>query len=282
MSALPETRRLIVGTDFSPAAGAALRLGLAWAASRQWELEVVHVAPDGFATGCDSALREALEESTALAAERNEGVRWSVEVLRGEAYPALAERAAGAAWLVLGTEGSGSEALRRVGETAGRACLESPVPVLLAPPRWRAPETRRRAPVPTFQRIVTGLSGGDRDEDRLRAALQLARPERPAVLHVVDVSWARCYPAAFRSKATEPAERAAEAFLDRFLALEDELIDVGDEGSGLELHVLKQGPPHRDLAGLAESQSAEVLVVGSGPAASLTAGIVSRPLLVLP
>jgi nucleotide-binding universal stress UspA family protein len=282
VNALPDTRRLLVGSDFSPASAAALRLALAWAAGRQWELEVVHVIPPAFPKGLEDDLQAVLERSTELAAERNEGVRWSVTVSRGETHAALAERAEGGSWLVLGTEGSGSEALRRAGRTTSRACRDTPVPLLLAPPRWRAPETGRRAPVPRFERIVTGLSGGPRDEARLRASLRLARPFRPAVVHCADVSWARCYPAKLRSEAGRSAETDAEAFLRRFLEIEDELIDVGDEGSGLELHLLKQGPPHRDLAGLAESQSAELLVVGTGPTAGLLAGLVNQPLLVLP
>ncbi len=282
MSAFPDSRRLVVGSDFSPAAAAALRLGLAWAASRQWEVDVVHVVPEAFPEGSETALLEVLERSVALAAERNQSVRFSVSLGRGEALTELTSRAEDAAWLVLGTEGSGSEALRRCGRTAAGACRTAGVPVLLAPPRWRPAETGRHAPVPRFERVLTGLSGGERDERRLKAALQLARPSRPAVAHSVDVSWARCYPAALRSEAGKPAEGAADAFLRRFLDLEDELIDVGDEGSGLELHLVKQGPSHRDLAGLAESQSAELLIVGSGPTAGLLAGLVTCPLLVLP
>ena len=51
---------------------------------------------------------------------------------------------------------------------------------------------------------------------------------------------------------------------------------------GLRAVVLKQGPAHRDLAGLAASQSADLLVVGTGPVATLLAGLITGPLLVLP
>lgn len=283
MSALPACDRLVVGIDFSPASAAALRLAAAWAGSRRAALELVHVAPPRLPGEAEQPLREALERLSADQRALNQDLRCSTALLRGtQPADVLAGAATGGAWLVLGMEGSAAEPLRRAGRVTVQACHSDSAPVLLAPPRWRLPRSGRRLARPDWQRVLVGLSGGPGDRARLEAALELARPGRPAVLHVADASWARSYPPEARGAAARPVQEAAERWLEGFLELEDELVDVAGDGPELRLHLLRQGPAHRDLAGLAESQSMGLVLVGSGPTAGRLAALCDRPVLVLP
>ena len=284
MSPLPACRRLVVGIDFSPAGAAALRLAAAWARPRRAPLHLLHATPELLPAEAEETLREALDLLAAGARAENQDLRCEAELRRSEEPGAMLREAASGegTWLVLGAEGSAAQALRRVGRVAEDACRNATCPVLVAPPRWRGPRSGRKRAALAWQRVLVGLSGGERDRSRLEAALSLAHPERPAAVHVVDASWARCYPATARSLVDGPLRETSERWLARFLELEDELVDVAGSGPEIELHRLKQGPVHRDLAGLAESQASELLLVGSGPTAARAAGLVECPLLVLP
>jgi nucleotide-binding universal stress UspA family protein len=275
---LPACRRLVVGSDLSPAAAAALRLATGWARSRSLSVRVVLAAPEEVLRSAGEELSAALHEQAAACAGRAQA-----ELVAGDPEAALRERAEeDGTWLAVGSEGSAAESLRRTGRVASALVLAPPCPVLVAPPRWRPTDRGRRARPPAFERVLVALAGSGRDEALLRAALALAGAAAPMAAHVVDLSPGRCHPPRARAIASARAEGAAEAFLASFLDLEDRLVDVGQGGPDLPLHLVHQGPPHVDLAGLAESQSADLVVLGGGPTASLLAAVTDAPLLVLP
>ena len=149
--------RILVPTDFSVTADAALDYAFAMAERFGATLQLLHVLEDPFVTGGMSAeayitetpalrtamLQEAQEKLRHRAAPRGPGVsRVDTEVLFGHGAPTIAEYAAerGIDLIVMGTHGRTGVAHLLLGSVAERLVRTAPGPVLTV----RAPEVRQR------------------------------------------------------------------------------------------------------------------------------------------
>lgn len=279
----PRPGLILAGADLSPGGWSAVRLACAWA--RRWRaaVRVVH-AMQVAAAREDLVL--ALAAGARAAAGAAGGSAPGVEVVPGDGEPAarLAARArADAAWLAVGCEGTSAHALRTGGSVVRRLARESPVPLLVAPPRWSPPRSRRRGP-PAFERLIVGLGGGGSDPVVLATAARLVPTGGVlSACHVQDVSPLRFHPARARAEGEAAARQRADAVRAAHGDLLDAVVDPGaPSGPTVPLEVIRQGPVHADLAGLARSQAADLLVVGTGRVAARLVGVTTVPLLVLP
>jgi len=290
-------QRWIVGTDLSAGSDAALRLAVAWSHAFGARLEIVHGVSAALETGARAQLEEALRDQVRRAGGDDLAQDPVVSIDVGDPHAALARRAADDAGILVGAEGSSAMLLRQAGRVPTALVAASRVPVLIAPLGWHGPERRRRrahagsgAPrrrrdvVPAFSRLMTGCSLHERDAARVEAMASLANPtSRLMLAYSIDLSAHRSHPpslkAAARAHSLEEARAAESALRDIAAdAIPIELAAAGD----VPLHVVRQGPPERDLAGLAASQSASLLLVGTGPIAARLVAVTTTPLLVLP
>jgi nucleotide-binding universal stress UspA family protein len=152
-------------------------------------------------------------------------------------------------------------------------------PLLVAPLAW-APR-RAGGSLPEVARILVGL-GDALDGERLVAracALAGRLGARLAVAHVVETTDVAAWPEPLRAAGLERSRADAEERLAAMqVAFEETVpVELGDE-----VHLAFGGPVARDLAGLADSQHADLLVVGSGVSAARLVPLARCPLLVLP
>jgi nucleotide-binding universal stress UspA family protein len=287
----------IVGTDLSAGSDAALRLAVAWAHARGGTLEVVHAIDEAVAGEDRARLDEALGDQVQRAGGDELASPPVVSLHEGEPRDVLTRRAGARAGIVVGAEGSSAMLLRQAGRVPAALATATSVPLLVAPLGWHGPERRRRrapagsgAPrrrrdvVPAFSRLMTGCSLTPRDAARVAHMADLAQPgHRLMLAHSIDLSRHRDHPPSLRASARARSLAAARK-------AESLLCDLATEAVPLELaaaddvliHVVRQGPPERDLAGLADSQSASLLLVGTGSLAARLLGLSTAPLLVLP
>jgi hypothetical protein len=250
---------------------------------------VVHATPElTDLARCGDALREqvnALLDDTGIAARLPDA---AVEVVQGEPASVLRDVACRTpgAWPCVGTEGCSAGLMRRGGTTAESLAREGPTPLLLASPGWGKARGSRKArrPPPPFARILVALSGGARDRELYAAALALLSDDHAhlAVATVIDVSGARHHVAAARAPLRAAADESAQATRAAVSELVDELTPTDVVAvHGVAIHVIAQGPPDVDLAGLADAQDIDLLVVGRGRTAARLCATTPCPTLVL-
>ena len=281
---LARRETLVVGCDFSKGAMSALGLAVAWARSSGARLEVAHVAPPGLDGRAYAALAAHLRELVDEAGGADLETPPATLVTRGEpssVLRAIAAKAAG--WIVVGAHGNDAVLQRLAGTVAAQLAADAAVPVVVTPPRWTPPSGRGVAG--PFSRVLVGLSGGTRDASLLEDAAVLARSASASLVagHSVEVEGETGYPAAVRDDLRRRAmsrsiesQRALAALVAETLPFE--LASLGE----VPVHVTCQGPAWRDLAGLAASQGAELLVVGAGPTAVRLVAVAPCALLVVP
>jgi len=284
---------ILAGSDFSRSSDAALRLATAWARRDARPIRVVHVleaeARQLPEHERDLLLRE-LSEQAHRAGASETGASVECEVAAGDAATVLAGMSGDL--LVVGAEGGSATLLRRAGHVAAMLAATRPPRgrVLVAPQGWAVGASRRRRsssprppPRALAERVMVAcsLSGGDASRIALAARLLADVPASEMhLVHVVDVSAARHHPAtsrsAMREATDERARVAGEALRDLAAEVPLELAASRD----VRLHVVRQGPIERDLAGLAESQAIDLIVAGPGAVASRLTGFIRCPLLV--
>ena len=294
---LPPCRRIVVGSDLSRGSDAAVRLAIAWAAQTHAELLILHAA-----TALTDAGRADLEKSLRVQAMESAAEEMGLEpqfaVVLDDAVHAL--RAAASRdgdWLCVGCEGGSATVLRQAGSIASALAAATSRPLLLAPLGWSAP-ARRRARVPggsglparkrvsaAFGRVLVGMPGTTRDAALIGAGIDqaIAAGGGLALAHVIDVAATRFHPPALRGALREQTDAAVLSEKERLTDLSNELVPLDLAArQDVQIHVMVQGPPERDLAGLARSQSSELLLVGSGPVAGRLPAFLGCPALVLP
>lgn len=295
--ALLACRRIVVGSDLSRGSDAATRLAVAWASQGDAAVMVVHAAPgldDEARPDIEHALRAQIDESAA----EELGVAAGIAIVDAGDIAALSSQAASAAdWLCVGCEGGAATVLRQAGHVPSRLAASPPAPLLLAPLGWAPPPrrrhrahagaglpARRRSPT-AFQRILVGLAGSARDATLVSAAVEVALDGEGTLsfVHVIDVADMRHAPPSVRLPRRAEADSRAARARERLIDLTGDLVplELAARSEG-QIHVVVQGPVERDLAGLARSQSSELLVVGSGPVAARLAAFAPCPALVLP
>ncbi len=285
------------GSDLSRGADAAVRLAVTLAGERAWPLRVLHAMEGpGLGPAGRAAVRAALEERVRSAGAPD---------LRSPCDVALADDDGGAVaslateperLVVVGSEGSSATLLRQAGHVP--ATLAASVPprglLMVAPAGWRgAPSrsvrasgrrrTRDAGAGATFERVAIACSLTGGDAARVAAAARfLGRTARAEIhlIHVVDVVSARELPPSARAELREHVERRTAEALERLRDLAADAPMEAVEAREPRLHVIAQGPVERDLAGLAASQAASLLVTGPGPTASRLVAFAPCPLLV--
>lgn len=294
---LPPCERIVVGSDLSKGSDAATRLAVAWAAQGSAEILIVHAAPELRAAShpdVEHALRVQADESAASEC----GIAAKIKIVDAEDVAALVSLATSDGdWLCVGCEGGAATVLRQAGHVPSRLAASASRALLLAPLGWAPPPRRRhRAPAgaglparrraPTaFQRILVGLSGGSGDSSLVSAAAALAQATQGTLsfVHVIDIAGSRHEPPAARLPRREEADARAARERERLIDLTGDLVPLELAArSEVQVHVIVQGPPERDLAGLARSQSIDLLLVGTGPIAARLAAFAPCAVLVLP
>lgn len=294
---LPPCRRIVVGSDLSRGSDAAVRLAIAWAAQSAAEVLVVH-AGESLTESARADLLKSLRVQASESADEEMGIEPEFVVVEDDPLDALRGAASREGdWLCVGCEGGSATVLRQAGGIPSALAASTSRPLLLAPLGWSAPPRRRaRAPggsgLPSrkrvfaaFGRVLVGMPATSSDAALLGAGIARAMTTGGglALAHVIDVSAARFHPPAARAALREQTDAAVLRERERLTDLANELVPL-DLASrhDVQVHVLVQGPPERDLAGLARSQSAELLLVGSGPVAGRLPAFLPCPALVLP
>jgi nucleotide-binding universal stress UspA family protein len=145
---------VVVGTDFSEAAGVALHEARRLAALLRAGLVVVHVVEDRLtAHGAGSVAASWLD---------SHGLEGELVVRQGQPWVELARYAAEAkpTLLVVGSHGESGFQPLRIGSTASRISMHAGCPVVLVSPRMQAPRQERGAN--SAGRV--GAAAGARDE----------------------------------------------------------------------------------------------------------------------
>lgn len=284
------------GTDFSRCSDAALRLAVAWARRHGEEIRLVH-ALEGAATGLGATARQDVEREMdrrlATADVADAGLAARRELIEDEAIRALAPPPGGIT--VVGAEGSAATLLRRAGHVPAilASCLVPGSSLLVAPPGWLAgPPRRRRAEGPRHEarplgeRVLVACSIDDptRDRELVRRASAIARSSASAEIHLahgIDLSVARHHPPRARADLRAATEDGRLRAADALRALADDAPIDPATSRPMRCHVVAQGPVARDLAGLAISQSIDLLVAGRGSVAASLAGFTACPLLIV-
>jgi hypothetical protein len=254
---------LTVGSDFSRGSDAALRLAAALTRRRPGPLRVVHAA----GPASPEARRATLEEQAA----RGLGCPAESHVAPGEPVDVLALEDE----VVVGAEGASATLLPRAGHVPAALALAGPRRLFVAP--LGLPRPDRVA----FDRLLVacGLDDPSRDERLVEAACGFLRgaAARAALhlVHVVPVERGLAPGArAGQVASPEPARERLRALAE---GIPLELVTAREP----VLHVVAQGPVDRDLAGLAESQGADLLIAGRGRTAARLVALARCPLLVL-
>ncbi|MEM7246176.1 MAG: hypothetical protein AAF533_12585 [Acidobacteriota bacterium] len=273
--------RLLVATDLSRGAEAAV--ALAAQVSREMTVQAVQLlhAP---AWSLDAKQRDALLRELGTRAEQAFATPAEVRLLPSEApiESSLASLAEGDDWIVLGCEGCGASAQRRGGERVRAACRTSRHPVLVAPPRWQAPDKRRARVLRAFTRVGVVVDGSEATQERDRALITLGRRltrgpgDELLVVAGLDASDLRHYPESLRREGRRVWDLRREEVEDVLFELLDEAAPTARPA------VLENGPPARDVAGWARSQSVELLIVGVGELAATLTAVTGCPMLAWP
>jgi nucleotide-binding universal stress UspA family protein len=191
-------RRILCPIDFSETSFRALDHATDLARRRDADLTVLHVAArtmpplSALAAGTGDAIEggvrdqvrhDLLEELQRACAQATTGVRVVYEVDEGHVAGLIAERAARADLVVLGTHGHGVVEDLVLGSVAERVLHKSPCPVLAVPPASERPRDSG------FQHILCALDLSPTSDAVLAHAVALAREGggQVAVLHVVEV-----------------------------------------------------------------------------------------------
>ena len=272
---------LLVGTDGSPAAMAAVRYAAADAARRRVALKVVHACetwvldlpprpPTGFTDSVTEFCEGVVRTAGIVAAHCAPGLEITTEVAFGHAVEVLRERATAAEQVVVGSRGRGGFAGLRPGSVSLGLAGHVPVPVVVVPDSSR--DSGRAA----WDEVVVGLDGSPRSEAALDYAFAEAA-RRGARLHVVH-AWhmpaLAPYAVAYASLIEDVynAERAAVRHL---------LEPWRDKYAGVEVRETPVcGHPVMALRNAADT--ADLLVVGSrglGVIGSAVLGSVSHGVL---
>jgi nucleotide-binding universal stress UspA family protein len=173
-------RRILVATDFTEGAAAALDRALRLPLADDARVELIHVAPDGGDPAELDALGRALdaELARARAAAGHGAGALGARCLHGKPFVEIirAARALDAELIVLGVHGARPVRDLFVGSTAARVVRNGDRPVLLV----RSPAS---AP---YRDVLVAVALGDADRPLLHAALQMGASS-PAVVHAVHV-----------------------------------------------------------------------------------------------
>jgi nucleotide-binding universal stress UspA family protein len=265
MSTPSGIRKILVATDFSPAAATAVERAAELATSSQAELRLVHAVV--YAELAEEAI--ALEAATVeqlrrLAGERLEelatklrgrGLRVSTLVDYGQPAPViLAAAGAHTDLLVVGTRGLGGWRHLMLGSTAQRVLQRASCPVLAVHAGERQPPPRRRRVL-----VATDFSSGSREASR-RAARVLALGEGDSVVlvHVYHEPVVVSGAVARSPRAVVEANHRQEALAQ----LEAELEMLRAQGASARWELLEGYPPEA-LLDAARRLDADFMVMGS-------------------
>ena len=290
-------RRVVVGSDLSRGSDGAMRLAIAWAVQQDADVLVVHAA-----TGLSADARIDLEAALRVQASEAaaDELARPIEFLLVDDTPLRALLAAATSdgdWLCVGCEGASATVLRQPGHVASALAAAPPCPLLLGTLGWSAPPRRRhraasgsglgarKRVAATLGRVLVGVPGTKRDAELITAGIDRALGSNGSValVHVMDVSATRFHPASSRAMLRAQTDATSVRERERLTDLANELVPLELAArQDVQVHVVVQGPPERDLAGLARSQSSELLIVGGGPVAGRLPAFLPCPALVLP
>ncbi|MBZ0236791.1 MAG: universal stress protein [Deltaproteobacteria bacterium] len=244
-------RRVLVATDFSAGAAAALDRALRLPLTADARLELVHVLADGAGTAAleraterlDGEIARVRSAHPALAAQIGGSCafgRTHVEIVR-------AARARDAELIVVGVHGVRRlRDLVRPGSTASRVVHTGDVPVLLV----RSPSTG------AYRRVMVAAALSDVDARLLQLAGQLG-VTRPAVVHVVHVPFET-----FQASSEAGRERIrAEYCADAATRLDAALVEVG--GGEPWRTIVKAGDIRAEILEEARRHEVDLLICGT-------------------
>lgn len=150
-------RNVVVATDFSPGAVAAVRRAALLPIATGGTLSVVHVVPDAIPSGFRAALveqgkerlRTALVDVSQVEKRRGTKVRVETELLSGAPYVAIVRHArqAGADLVVVGRHGAHGVRHAFIGSTAERVVRKGDIPVLVVHQKAIRPYRRALAAI---------------------------------------------------------------------------------------------------------------------------------------
>ncbi|GAA3221614.1 universal stress protein [Actinocorallia longicatena] len=255
---------MIVGTDGSAAAGAAVVWAADEAVRHGRSLRIVHVEqpwvfglPDvpsaEFTEARAAQSGQALEEARSLAAEGRPGLEVTIENVRGDLIRTLADLAPQGTELVLGRRGHGAFADLLLGSTSLRLAGHLARPVIVV----------RGGTAPARGEVVVGVALDHNPKAALTFAFAAARARGAQVraIHVWEVS-----------DAIAPLVRDEQGFIDPLDRLADLMApwrEMNDDVKVVE--ELSTGQP---VAVLTEvSAGADLLVVGSHGRGPLTGAL---------
>lgn len=251
------TRRVLLATDGSAPANAALRLARLYADRGDWKPDVVTVSEPIPAYVGDLGMpmpspdqellvRDGVVARISKQVRRFGSQSWDVEVEFGRTAPSIVRAASkhNAELIVLGLGSHGRIARLFGAETAARVARHADVPVLAVHPR-----TTRLPRV-----AVVGVDFGPSSLQAAREALRLL--ESPGRLHLVHVKWGMN----LTTLSDEDWTAAYEAGAERGLA---RVIDQLDQREGIEITTdLADGVMTSALLRAAKEAKADIIAVG--------------------
>ena len=254
-------RRLLVGTDFSAGAAAALgRIRYLPLASRA-QVTILHVLPARLAAALRAresaeAERRLRQEATRLGRElRAAGlkeVRVRTALAQGSSHAEILRRSGSTDLVVVGRHGHRPFPGLLVGSTAERVIRKGGVPVLLATQRARA----------AYRRPMAAVDLSDMAPTTLDLAARLVAPAGRVldILHVYETA----HDQLLRSVATGPALTAyhRQCRAGALVAVM-ELIGASAAAPVVRRVVLRRGDPRRAILAATRSRRTDLIVLGT-------------------
>jgi universal stress protein E len=261
-------RRIVVGTDFSRPARAAIIRASMLAAEHAAKLEIIHVtthfsAPPGIAIlrslgkGPDPLVQQALDEAVELA--RSYGASVTAKVLTGRSATTLAEEAKnlGADLVVVGARGQRSLRDAVIGTTAERLMERSGRDILIV----------RSTPKAAYAKILVALALDSLSPSVINCAAHLSDHAQLHVLHVyqppledklMNHGAALTVVAEHRRASKEDAAQNVEKTLLQCTLPENVALET----------ILKRGYPPEEILRAASRFGADLVIVGKNQSAS--------------
>lgn len=256
-------RRILVATDLSPRAERAVERAARLCVAHGAELELLHVFNSkplqrllGHADAVDSAERELRREAQTGLHEQAEslrhrhGITVGAQLIDGRPARTIAERAASADLLVIGSHGEHFVRDLLLGGTAQKLVRLSPVPVLIT----------RLPPEQAYRQLLVALDFSPYSAQAVQQALRLASEATLYLLHVVDVP----FESQMRVHGAEESTIAHYRKLARDRARQAMNELLRDQPTGRDLRPLfGDGHPAEAILSEAEEQDAELIVLGT-------------------
>ena len=266
-SASPAVRRVLVGSDFSPGASAALSRVSHLPLAPSAEITILHVRPGWLHPAvrtrqlgqAEHRLRqEALHLLRALRATGRQEVRVRTVLSQGEAWAEILRRSASADLVVVGRHGRRSFHDLLVGSTAEQVVRRAAVPTLLVARRARSAYRRPLAAVDLSEASRATLSLASRFVGRAGPLLDVVHAYHPEHEQVLE-------------RVATKAGRAAHRRECR-LAVRRAVVDLVDSSAAAPLArrlVLRRADPRSAILSVARARGADLIALGTHGRAGL-------------